>query len=274
MSRPVALITGASSGIGAELAKVFAAQGYDLVLSARRADRLEDLAQTLRQEHPGLQAFCKPLDLTRRKAPSQLIEYVHDQALVIDVLVNNAGSAHQGYFTELDQSQVQKMSALNMRAVADLTHLVLPDMLIRGSGRILNVASIVGFQAVPGMSLYSASKAFVLSFTESLAEELLGTGVTVCALCPGLTRTELADQLGASDTPGSQWLMADAHSVAVEGYRALMRGETVHVTGCANQMAMAWADAQPRWLKRRLSGFAARMGLRRAQPSDHGEIST
>ena len=253
MERPTALITGASSGIGYELARVFAASGFDLVVTARREDRLADLAA-------GLPSGCRvkvvPVDLSKAKGPARLLAAVKEAGLEIDVLVNNAGIAATGPFQSLSRDQVREMLQVNLRALTELTQGVLPDMIARGRGRILNVASVTAFQAVPGMSLYAATKAFVLSFTEGLSEDLRGTGVTVTALCPGLTRTEMVSQVQGLDLAGP--FAASARDVALEGYRACMAGEVVRVPGLLNQAMVSWVQYQPRWLVRLFSGAMAR----------------
>jgi short-subunit dehydrogenase len=174
----------------------------------------------------------------------------------VDVLVNNAGVAASGPFQSLTHAQVSAMVQLNVRALTELTYGLLPQMLARGQGRILNIASVASFHPVPGLSLYGASKAFVLSFTESLSEDLKGTGVTVTALCPGPTRTEMVADIKLMEMAGP--FMADARQVAQEGYRACMSGEVIRVPGLMNQAMLAWSQYQPRWLVRFFSGLAAR----------------
>lgn len=257
-AKPVALITGASSGIGAALARVFAAHGYDLILCARREDRLLAIAKELART---TQVDCITLDLAKSKAPRRLFTAVQALGKPIDTLVNNAGSAAQGAFSGLTEQQGQNIVALNIQTLTQLTTLFLPQMIARGQGKILNVASVVGFQAIPGMAVYSASKAYVLSFSESLAEEVRHQGITVCALCPGLTRTEMVGDLGTDSIPGAQLLMADPKEVAEAGFCALRRGQTIHVSGALNQAVVSWAEYQPRWLKRMLTGIVGRATL-------------
>ena len=255
MSRPIALITGASAGIGQELARVFAARGYDLIICARREERL----QTLADELSGVaKVHTVAVDLSKAKGPAKLVGAIEELDLPVDVLINNAGCAFQGEFVDMSLNTANDIVALNMRALVETTHRLLPQMIERGQGNVLNVGSVVGFQAVPGMALYSASKAFVLSFTESLAEELRGTGVKVSALCPGLTRTEMTQDLGADRIPGSELMMSDARSVAEAGFDAVNSGDVIRVPGCLNQLAVNWAEYQPRWLKRTVAGIAGR----------------
>jgi len=268
-SNPVALITGASAGIGAEFAKIFASHGYDLILVARRKEKLNELAQSLQdpRKQGACQVHCISLDLCKVKGPSKLYNEVASLGLSVDVLVNNAGSAFQGSFADMPSQKIRDMTSLNVRALSEITHQFLPQMLKRGSGKILNVASVVGFQAIAGMSLYSATKAFVLSFSESLSEELRGTGVSVCALCPGLTNTEMVGDLGTDKIPGAHLLMADAYTVALEGYNALNCQQVVRIPGMLNRAVINWAEYQPRWLKRALTGVAGRAMLSQRRSS-------
>jgi uncharacterized protein len=253
VEKPTALITGASSGIGAELARVFADHGYDLVVTARREERLAELAASLPS---GCRVDVVPVDLAKAKGPGKLLAHLKDAGREIDVLVNNAGVAASGPFQTLGAEQMRSIVQLNIRALTELTHALLPGMIERGRGRILNVASVAGFQPVPGLALYSASKAFVLSFTESLSEDLRGSGVTVTALCPGPTRTDMVADIQTLDMAGP--FLASAREVAVEGYRACVAGEVVRVPGIMNQALVSWAQYQPRWLVRTLSGIASR----------------
>lgn len=261
MSRPVALITGASSGIGRELALVFADNGYDLVIAARREQKLKALAQDVAAEHGGAcTVHVVPVDLVKAKGPGRLIAAVRDLGISVDVLVNNAGVAESGLFHEQKAPKTLAMVNLNVRALTELTLAFARTMTKQGAGRILNVASIVAFQPVPSMAVYSASKAYVLSLTESVSEELKGTGVSISALCPGLTRTEMvADVSVAENVP--QLLMSDPREVAEQGYRACMRGEVIEIPGILNQAFVGWTQTQPRWAYRLLSGLAARTSI-------------
>ena len=245
-TRPVALVTGASAGIGKELAGRFAAGGHDLILTARRADDLRQLADELTRAHA---AACHvlPADLADPAAPRQLFDDLTARGLVTDVLVNNAGFGVYGPFAEADPDRLLDMVRVNVLALTHLTRLVLPGMIERGRGRVLNVASTAAFQPGPLMAGYYATKAFVLSLSEALSEEVKGTGVTVTCLCPGPTRTEFVDRAGMEgvaifDSPG---VMA-AGPVADLGYRATMRGQRVAVPGVLNWLGTVGAKFVPR----------------------------
>lgn len=253
MPTPTALITEASSGIGTELARVFARNGYDLIVAARREDRLAALADELGQ---AVNVTTVPVDLAKARGPQKLADAIAERSLEVDVLVNNAGVISTEPMLDAGASALVNLINLNVRALTELTHLYGQRMVARGYGRILNVASVASFQPIPGMSVYAASKAFVLSLTESLSEELRGTGVTVTALCPGPTRTEMAEAL---DNLGvTSWFLADATSVAREGFDACRAGEVIRIPGITNQAFVNWSHYQPRWLVRTLGGLAAR----------------
>jgi len=256
MSNPAtALITGASSGIGEAIAREFAGKGLNLVITARRGDRLAALAETLSDQ---VDVHIVACDLATSDGPDQLIAALSEKGLHIDILVNNAGIATSGRVQDLDAADAQKMVALNILALTGLTQALLPAMLEQGSGRILNVASVAGFQPVPSMAIYAATKAYVLSLTEGLSEDLRGTGVSVTALCPGLTRTEMTDEITAVMLV-PEFMMSSAAEVAREGYDAMMNREVIRIPGVANQAAVTWAQFQPRWLVRNLGGLFARM---------------
>ena len=263
MSETRVLITGASSGIGAELAQAFAKRRHPLVLVARREALLMALAATLRDAH-GIDVLPVAMDLSKKRAPERLVQRLADANLNVDVLVNNAGVARTGAFATMDQTQLHDMIALNIRTLTSLTHLFLPAMLARGQGRILNVASVASFQPVPSLAVYAATKAFVLSFTEALSEELKGKGVTVTALCPGLTNTDMVQDL-PSGASLPAFMISNPADVAEEGYQACLGGEVIRVPGAVNQMAVAWSEFQPRWLVRTVAGYMGRMSLQAAQ---------
>ncbi|MEE4379096.1 MAG: SDR family oxidoreductase [Candidatus Competibacteraceae bacterium] len=252
-----ALITGASAGIGLELARVFAGHGHDLVLVARSQNRLDTAADDLRTEH-GIQVTVIPADLTKPHTPLTLFETLQAQSINVDILVNNAGVNFHGHFKDITLEHHLQLLQLNVIALTQLTHHFLPPMVESGYGRILNVASISAFQPVPTLSVYAATKAYVLSLTEALAVELRDTGVSATALCPGFTATTMLDIESATSghgTPIPDFLISDPVAVAREGYEACMRGEPVHVSGLVNKAITTWAKHQPRWFGRSVGSF-------------------
>lgn len=241
-SRPTALITGASGGIGEALARQLAAHGANLVLTARREAALEDLAAEVRAAS-GVSATVLPLDLTRPDAGETLERELTARGLTVDLLVNNAGFGGFSEFSTQDPIEIQRMLGVNVLALTDLTRRLLPGMVTRGRGRVLNVASTAAFQPGPLMAVYYASKAYVLSLSEALNEELRGTGVSVTALCPGPVATgfQAAANLGESrllEGP-TRAAMLSAEEVARQGVRALIAGQPVVIPGRLNQ-ALTW----------------------------------
>ena len=248
MQKQTALITGASVGIGLELAKQFAAHGHDLVLTARNRDALEAIAGTLEGKH-GIKTTVFVFDLAEPDAPQRLFECVMAEGISIDILVNNAGFGLGGAFVETDIDRELDMIQVNIAALTHLTKLFLQPMVLRRSGRILNVASTAAFQPGPMMSVYFASKAYVLSFSQALDEELRKTGVTVTCLCPGTTATEFADRAGVANTKlFSITGVANAEDVARFGYAATMRGERIALPGIKNRAHIQSLRLLPRAL--------------------------
>jgi len=250
-----ALITGASAGIGEAFAREFASHGFDLVLVARRAVKLESLAGELRDRH-GVEVRIHPCDLLDPGAPLGLF---HSCAgLEVDVLVNNAGVMYHGAFREQPPSSIDTIVQLNITSLTHLSRLFLEPMLARGSGRILNVTSTSGFHASPSLAVYSASKGYILSFTEALAEELRDTGVYATAFCPGSTDTHMVvESYGEElrEDPIASRLMMSTEEVARQGYLACMAGDVICVPGVANKILNALGRLQPRWVNRRLQVF-------------------
>ena len=231
-----ALITGASSGIGEAFADVFAANGFDLVLTARREDRLRAVADRLRQAH-GREVHVVVTNLARPGAVARLSLEIASRRINVDALVNNAGYGVPGAYTASPWEQHEAFLQVMVTAVAELTHRLLPGMIERGYGRVVNVASLAGLvPPTAGHTLYAASKAFVIRFSESLAQEVEHRGVHVTALCPGFTFSEFHDVIGTrasvSKLPAFMWM--DAATVARQGFDAVMAGRTVHVTGRVN----------------------------------------
>jgi short-subunit dehydrogenase len=254
-----ALVTGASAGIGRELARLAAKDGHDLVLVARRRDRLEELSAELTSAH-GVHVTCIAADLSDQGAPATIAERLRADGKQIDFLINNAGFGSCGPFSTAVLDREVEMIHLNIRALVQLTHLFLPGMLARKSGRILNVASVAGFLPGPYMATYYASKAFVLSFTEALSAETLGTGVTITASCPGPTATEFGAVAGTDKTKLFQRTIADAAPVALHAYRAMLAGKVVAIPGLMNKLIVQSIRVSPRaWLR----AIAARLNRNR-----------
>lgn len=254
------LVTGASSGIGEALARRFARAGHPLVLVARSADKLAALAGSLSAEH-GVKVQVQPADLAQPDAAPALARALKRRRLAIDVLVNNAGVLELGDFVAMGAEPQRRVIDLNVAGLTAMLSAFLPEMVRRGHGRVLNVASIAAFQPVPRLATYAASKAYVLSLTESLAEELAGSGVSITALCPGVTATPMmsgaarsAPKLGSLPS----LMVGEADAVADDGYKACMAGEVICVPGAVNQVATLVTRATPRALLRKVAGAMAR----------------
>ena len=246
----VALITGASAGLGAEFARQLSAKGHRLVLVARRKERLDELAAELGN------ARAVEMDLSEPAAAERLMADVANHGEHVDMLINNAGFGLTGRFAELDGKRQREMIDLNCGALTELTHAVLPGMIERRSGGILNIASTAAFQPGPGMAVYFATKAFVLSFSEALHDEVKRHGVKVSCLCPGPTRTEFRSVSGFDPKGPLGKLSADAASVVRAGLNGLERNRAVVVPGFANKAISQVNRLLPRAVVRR----AARMG--------------
>ena len=247
--RSTALVTGASSGIGAEIARGLARRGHGVTLAARREDRLLDLAEEIVAEH-GVRTETISVDVSDAEQRRHLNEQIAERGLTVEILINNAGFGSGGRFTRLDAEGEASMIATNVEAVVALTGHFLPGMVERGRGAVLNVASLIAFQPMPFQATYGASKAAVLSFTEGIHEELRGTGVTITAVCPGPVRTEFGEQggFGGADEkiPGFAWLEPD--KVAEDAIKGLESGERVVVPGALNQVAAYAGHYTPRAL--------------------------
>ena len=241
-----ALITGASTGIGRELAKLFARDGFNLVLVARNGEKLTSVAEGLQRQF-AIAARTIPLDLTQSSAPQFLFDQLAREGIVLDVLVNNAGYGKRGAFADVSLEESLGQIQLNITALTVLTKLFLGPMQERRSGKILNVASTAGFQAGPLMSVYYATKSYVILFSEGLASELKETGVTVTCLCPGATDTEFQKRAGTEESLLFRRMSpADAARVARDGYRALMKGKPLVISGFRNWMMMESLRISPR----------------------------
>ncbi len=243
-----ALITGASAGIGRELAKLFARDHYNLILVARDGSRLAQFADELQRQF-GVSARSLPLDLTAASAPQVIFDQLARESISVDVLVNNAGYGKLGAFAEVQLEESLGQIQLNITALTHLTKLLLGPMLARKSGKILNVASTAGFQPGPLMAVYYATKAYVISFSEAVANELKGTGVTVTCLCPGVTDTEFQKRAGTEQTRlFRQMRPMDAKTVARDGYRGLMKGKPLVISGFRNWLLAESLRVSPRKL--------------------------
>ncbi len=250
--RKTALVTGASAGIGRELVRLFAAEGHDVVVVARREERLQELAEELGSK---VKIHVEARDLLDPDEWTGLHEDLKAKGIAIDYLVNNAGFGSNGKFWELDRQWELDQIQLNVKALVALTHIFLPSMIERGHGRILNIASTAGFQPGPYMSTYYATKAFVLSFTEGIAVELDGTGVTATAHCPGPTDSEFGDIAGNKDKAiFKAQVVATSEEVAKHAYRAMHKGKPVAVQGAANTLTTIASQLGPRALVRNIAG--------------------
>jgi short-subunit dehydrogenase len=244
----VALITGASAGLGVEFARQLAARGHALVLAARRQERLEGLASELGN------ARAVAIDLSRPGSVAELLENIRHAGEHVGLLVNNAGFGLAGRFARHDPARLREMIDLNVAALTDLCRAVAPEMIERRSGAILNVASTAAFQPGPGMAVYFATKAYVLSLTEALHEELRPHGIKVSALCPGPTRTEFGDVAGFGGNRMFDRVAMDAPKVVALGLKGLDRNRAVVVPGLVNKIGAASTRFVPRRLIRKIAG--------------------
>lgn len=251
----LALITGASAGIGEAMAIEFARQKFDLVLVARSGNKLDKLAEKLRQDN-AVEVRTIACDLEQASAPGRIFAACAD--LDVDILVNNAGVMYRGDFSKQDPDSIDRIVSLNIRSLTQLSRLFLQPMLARDSGRIMNVTSTAGFHASPTLAVYAASKGYILSFTEALSEELRNTAVDAVAFCPGPTETSMVSKFYGEhlrDDPMSSMLMLTPEEVARQGFRACIAGDPIAVPGLANRILTSIGRLQPRWLNRRMQVF-------------------
>lgn len=255
-----ALVTGASSGIGTVLARQLAADGTDLVVVARSEDALRELADELTSAHD-VAVDVLVADLTDPEGLAAVEERLRDVAVPVDLLVNNAGFGTTGPFADQDPETEDQEIQLNVAAVVRLTHAALPGMRARGRGGILNVSSIASFQPIPNMAVYSATKAFVTSFTEAIHEELSGSGVHVTALCPGFTRTNFVDNAGANDdaTKLPDFIWMEPEPVAAAGLRAVAANRATVVPGLQYKLSTGASRVLPSAVTRRVISVASRL---------------
>lgn len=254
--RRTALVTGGSGGIGLELAKHLARAGFDLVLVARKRDTLEAAAGQLEGKF-GVKAHVFAADLRLPDAPQAIFDFLSNENIDIDVLVNNAGFGLGGEFADTAIQRELDMIQVNIAALTHLTKLFIPPMIKRRSGKVLNVASTAAFQPGPLMAVYYATKAYVLSFSEALSEELRNTGVTVTALCPGPTQTDFAEAAQMTNSRlFNTFGMADAADVAKYGYDAMMQGKRLAIPGIRNKIIAQANRLAPRALSAKLARLA------------------
>jgi short-subunit dehydrogenase len=250
------LITGASSGIGLELARCFAAEQFAndngrIILVARNTPALESLAAELRRDWK-VEVMVLTADLSLPGTPKRIFAELSAQKITVDVLVNNAGFGANGFFAELSLSRQLEMLQVNITALTELTGLFLPGMIQRKRGGILNVGSVAGFLPGPGMTVYYATKAFVLSFTEALAEELLGTGLKVSVLCPGPTESNFGNVARGKKVRQLKTSKMSAEAVAVYGHRAFRNKKITAVPGMQNKVFVFLNRFSPRWVPRKI----------------------
>jgi short-subunit dehydrogenase len=244
--RATVLITGASSGIGLDFARIMAPD-FDLILTARNQARLEQIAGDLENQHQN-RVHVIPADLARPEAPYKIFAELERCGLELDVLINNAGFGAYGPFAETGLETQTEMIQVNIQALTQLTWLALPKMLQRKRGRIMNVASVAGFQPGPLMAVYYATKAYVISFSEAIANELQGSGVTVTCLCPGATDTEFGKRADMEKSRLFKMGTMSSQEVARAGYRAMIEGKTLVVTGWKNKIMAQSVRFSPRKL--------------------------
>ena len=258
--RPLALVTGASSGIGASLARELAKDGHDLILAARRLEPMQVLAAEL--GNVGSNCTIIAADLSKSGAAGALVRDIEAQGLVVDVLINAAGLGANGRFEESDPLRVTEMLQVNVVALTELTRMLLPAMVARRKGRVMLMASTAGFQPGPQMAVYCASKAYVLNFGEAIAYELQGSGVTVTTLCPGATDTEFARVADAGRSALFKGLLPvmSASDVARIGYRGLKAGRGVVITGLANKIMATSSRLSPTPVSLRIANWMMSTG--------------
>ncbi len=252
MAKETVLITGASSGIGMGLAKLFAADGSDLVLVARREDRLNELAEKLKSEH-GIEVHVLPKDLSKKTSPKEIFNHLKKEKIEIDVLVNNAGFGSRGTVSELDTDLQVDMVQVNAAALTHLTSLFLPGIIERGQGGILNVGSLAGFQPGPNLAVYFATKAYVLSFTEALAEEISNPNIKISCFAPGPVKTEFGEKSDLEDSLLFKLSLMDLEPAVKAGYEGFRKGKTIVIPGLKQQIVPFLNRFTPRLIVRKIA---------------------
>ena len=243
-TRGTALVTGASVGIGRDLARLLAADGYSLVLVARDVAALKAVANELQSDRVKVQVI--PADLSDPASPQRIFDELNDSGTHIDILINNAGFGWHGLYANANIERELAMIQVNISALAHLTRLFLPGMIAKCDGRILNVASVAGFLPGPFVATYYATKAFVVSFSQAISAELEGTGVTVTSLCPGPTATEFHKRAKVANTPVFQANLMTSQAVAIAGYHGMMKGKRIVVPGLKNKLLTVAVRLFPR----------------------------
>jgi uncharacterized protein len=242
------LITGASAGIGREFARQLAGRAHSMILVARREDRLAELRDELQEQHPNLAVRIRQVDLADPAQLQELMEWFDRENINVDLLINNAGLGDSGPFATSDPSRNEQMTLVNVVALASLTRHVLPQMIAKRRGGILNVSSSAGFLPVPGSTVYAATKAYVTSFSEALRAELHGTGITVCALCPGPVRTEFQQVARRPDDRpeiGPKFILVPVEQVVRDAIKGLEADRPMVIPGLAMKLAMLLARLTP-----------------------------
>jgi short-subunit dehydrogenase len=252
-----ALITGSSEGIGRSFAEIYAKNGHNLVLVARNEIKLEEFAQELKAKY-AVEVEVFAADLIPVDAALKLFEAIAEKELEIDILVNNAGMMQVEKLCESDPQKLNSLLQLNIQSLVNMTQQFVNPMINRGQGKIVNVGSIASFMPTPNFAAYGASKAFVLSFSEGIAEELRGTGVTVTCVCPGMTETKMLSHAQGIEKFIPKFLKADPMELAAQAYKASMKGDVVFLDKIANKLLVQWATHYPRWLVRGVNGLFSR----------------
>ena len=252
MAKETALITGSSSGIGLEFAKLFAADGSDLVLVARREERLNEIADELSSEH-GVKVHVLAKDLSKPKAPEEIFSHLKKEKIQIDVLVNNAGFGKKEHFSETDKEMHLDMVQVNVMALTHLSKLFLTGMIERGHGGILNVGSLAGFQPGPNLAVYFATKAYVLSFTEALAEEIDNPDIKISCFAPGPVRTEFGEKSELADSLLFKISLMDAAPAVKAGYEGFRKGQILVIPGLKQQIVPLLNRFTPRFMIRKIA---------------------
>jgi short-subunit dehydrogenase len=252
------LITGSSEGIGRSFAQIYAKNGHDLVLVARNKAKLEEFAKNIKETY-AVKVEVFAADLIPVDSAQKLFEAIAEQDIEIDILVNNAGMMQVEKLNQSDPQKLNNLLQLNIQSLVNMTQQFVNPMMSRGYGKIINVGSIASFMPTPNFAAYGASKAFVLSFSEGIAEEFRGTGVTVTCVCPGMTETKMLSHAQGIEKFIPQFLKADPIELAAQAYKASMKGDVVFLDKVANKLLVQWATYYPRWLVRGVNGLFSRL---------------